>query len=107
MSNAGGGNESARMKPVGGIADASASLPWDPAPTADSLVKFEPQAEPEDDFGSVEATGETVPDYDLLHERADSVASSGALTLRVRVGNRLAFAGDRTRQSVLTQISVG
>jgi len=40
-------------------------------------------------------------------DRADAVATSGALTLRIKVGNRLAYAGDRTRQHVLTQVTAG
>jgi Ca-activated chloride channel family protein len=108
MSNAGSGSEPARGIPVGGNPDAATSqLPWDPAPTAESLVRYEPQRDvPEPDTGS-ESTDQGDVGPGSYGERADSAASSGALTLRVRVGNRLAYAGDRTRQHVLTQVTVG
>ncbi|MBC8103244.1 MAG: VWA domain-containing protein [Cytophagales bacterium] len=67
-----------------------------PVPVVDDEMALRAYEEPD----SVAQT----PAVPRSERRSDDAASTGALTLRIRVGNQKTEAGDQTRQHVLTQI---
>lgn len=103
------GEESTRAMPAGNDADASTrQLPWEPrsAPASPGAIVIydRPASGEEADPAAGEST-RALPFSSAA--RGDSIAAGGALTLQIQVGNRLAYAGEATRQHILTQITAG